>query len=100
MSEPIDAETNETQPVKDNKQKNDLIGLSGDLITSLNFKLASFVYLIGVMIFSDVFAENILSNISGIYENGEISTKGTMIQLLLLCIVILIMDLLIKTNVV
>ena len=67
-----------------------------DITKKINFKLAFFLYIAGIIIFSDIFIENVLSSsmVDGICAN----TKGTMVQLLLLVISYIILDLSIQTN--
>lgn len=67
-----------------------------DITKKINFKLAFFLYIAGLIIFSDIFIENVLpsSMVDGICTN----TKGTMVQLLLLVISYIIIDLSIQTH--
>lgn len=69
-----------------------------ELIKKINFKVAFFLYFIGVIIFSDVFIENILSKNM---INGDCAdSKGTMIQLLVLVSAYILIDILVKYQVI
>ena len=67
-----------------------------DITKKINFKLAFLLYIAGLIIFSDIFIENVLTSsmVDGICTN----TKGTMMQLLLLVISYIILDLSIQTH--
>jgi hypothetical protein len=75
-------------------KKSDFMSLGGNVFYNINYKLPIFMFLIGMLIFSDLFIENCLYNSA---VDGEMATtKGTMIQLLLFCIILVVLDLLIK----
>jgi hypothetical protein len=76
--------------------KSDFIQTSGNLLSSINYKLFIFMYLIGILVFSDIFIENFLTQFSGAVDGENSTTKGTMIQLLVYCILMIVVDLLIK----
>ena len=65
-----------------------------DLLKKTNFKIAIFLFLIGIFIFSDIFIENFLpkNNVDGYCADS----KGTMIQLLVFVLLYLVIDLLVQ----
>jgi hypothetical protein len=84
---------NTPQPVGVNQINGDFPSICVDLIKKTNFKVAIFLYIIGLFIFSDVFIENLLPKK---YRDGNCATTpGTMLQLLSLVICYLIIDLLV-----
>lgn len=88
MSESID-KNEKDQEIK----KNDLMSISGSIITSINYKMGIFLFIIGMIIFSDVFINGALSNISGTVSGECTTTKGTIIQISALCGFYLVADL-------
>ncbi len=65
------------------------------LIKKVNYKTAILIFLIGILIFSDIFTNNVLINIDGATYDGEkISSKGTTIQLMILSLCYIVIDLL------
>lgn len=94
-----DTETLTNNKKKGNKYNNDEV--SGDfpsigieLLKKTNFKIAIFLFLIGLFIFSDVFIDNFLpkNNVDGYCADS----KGTMIQLLVFVLLYLVIDLLVQ----
>lgn len=76
----------------------DFPSIGVDLIKKINFKIAIFLFFIGLFIFSDVFIENFLpkNTIDGYCTDS----KGTMIQLLIFVFMYLVVDLLIQGGII
>jgi hypothetical protein len=95
---PSDTETLDSVEDKDDtkpilsQQHEDFPSIGVELIKKINFKIAIFLFFIGLFIFSDVFIENFLpkNTIDGYCADS----KGTMIQLLILVFLYLVVDLL------
>lgn len=66
-----------------------------DLIKKINFKIAIFIYILGVFLFSDVFI-NIMPNKYS--DAGCPNTPGTLIQLLLLVIGYIFIDIMVTNK--
>lgn len=93
MSDPIDVED-----IQDDKHT-DFVQISGNIFSNINYKLAFFMFFIGMIIFSDVFIDGVLSHMGSDLADGECpTTKGTIIQLLLYTVILIVMDLLIKAE--
>jgi hypothetical protein len=93
MSESIDVNSAEVDIDDD---KTDFMKITGDIFGGINFKLACFVFILGIIIFSDVFIDGILLKIDGTVNGECTTTKGTIIQLLLLSLGLIMLDLAIK----
>lgn len=78
----------------------DLGGMFSDLFGRINFKIAMFLMIFGIFIFSDLFIENVLSRIKDTTSADTTTTKGTMIQLLIIVMFYLVLDLLVQCRVV
>jgi len=65
-----------------------------DLIKKTNFKVAAFLFLIGMFIFSDIFIENVLPK--KFVDGHTATTQGTMLQLLAMVLSYLVLDLMIS----
>jgi hypothetical protein len=67
------------------------------LLSHINIKIAIFIFILGLFLFSDIFIRNILSTINGaVNDLGYPTTNGTIIQLLFLVIGYLLIDLLVQ----
>ena len=80
----------------EDKNRTDFVKASGSIISDINYKLGFFMFIIGTFLFSDMFIENVLNSINGSVHGECPTTKGTMIQLLIFCILLIVLDLLIK----
>ena len=78
------------------RSSDDLSSMTVDLLKNVNIKTAVFLFLFGVLIFSDVFISNILNKYKGATESGVATTKGTFLQLLVLVVGYTLIDLLVQ----
>lgn len=78
--------------------RTDMIKLSGNIISSINYKLGAFTFVLGVLLMSDTFVENVLSKMNGMVHGECTTTQGTFVQLVLLIIGMLIIDLLVRAD--
>jgi len=76
--------------------RDDFSGMTATVLTKVNFKVAIFIFLLGILVFSDVYIENALSKFKGASHDGQATTKGTMLQLMTLVIGYIIIDLLVQ----
>jgi hypothetical protein len=81
-------------------RRDDLGGMCSDLFGRVNVKIAIFLLIFGIFIFSDLFIENVLSRVKDATDADTTTTKGTMIQLMAVVIFYLIIDLLVQCKVV
>lgn len=91
MSDPIDDQPGACS-------KDDLVSVSGGLLKQINWKTALYLFVIGIIIFSDIFTDHVLNKIPDSTNDGIPNTKGSMFQLLLLILAFLILDLLVKND--
>ncbi len=87
-------DTSSTTGKKTNKT--DLMKISGGILSNINYKMAFLLFIIGIIIFSDVFIDNIIRPFGDTVDAECSSTKGSMIQLSFLTIGYLILDLIVK----
>ena len=86
---------------KDGKKKSrrryrggdDFPSMATDMIKGINWKIAFFIFILGIFIFSDVFIEMCLVNFTDTIDGDCPTTKGTIIQLLFLVLGYIILDL-------
>lgn len=83
-----------------NKDNGDFISIFTDLGNSINYKIAMFLFIVGVLIFSDTFIELFLVPIPGATYMDNPTTKGTTIQLLALTFGYIIIDLLVTGQII
>lgn len=83
------------EPIETGK-KTDLMKVTGNLITNINYKVGFLLFMIGILIFSDLFIENVLKNFKGSTVGECTTTKGTLLQLMFLIIAYIILDLVVK----
>lgn len=102
MSEPIIFNENYTDDVNDiddcveDNKKTDFVKISGNIFANINYKQVIFMFFIGLIIFSDLFIDNVIYNIKDGVEGECPTTKGTIIQLTFFCLALIIVDLMIK----
>jgi hypothetical protein len=89
MSEPIENVPDENGPT-------DLVEISRTLICNIPFKLAFFMFVVGLLIFSNVFVENVLGEFSEAVDDDVPTSWGTTIQLLFYTMFLILFDVLIK----
>lgn len=97
MPKAKDYETNDEDDNECFDKGDDFPSMFNDLFRKLPLKVAFFLFILGVFIFSDVFIENVLMPFGE--DNVDINcptTKGTVTQLLFLCTGYMILDLLVK----
>lgn len=85
-------------PKKNNRD--DLGNMATDFFGCINFKIAIFLFVFGIFIFSDLFIENVLCKIKDATHADTATTKGTMIQLLVFVLFYLVIDLLIQGGII
>ena len=76
----------------------DFPSMGVELFKKINFKVALFMFLIGLIILSDMFIEKFIPIE---YQDGtnNPNTKGTFLQLLVMVILYIIVDLLVQGNI-
>jgi hypothetical protein len=75
-------------------KKSDFVSMSGNVLSMINYKVAFFMYIIGMLIFSDLFIEGVLQTMSNdLVEGTCTTTKGTCVQLLFFIIAYILLDL-------
>lgn len=94
MSEPISTDNDDYD--EDSEGKSDFMKVSGNIFSNIPYKLTFFMFLIGMVIFSDLFIDGFLNNISGTVDGECPTSKGTMIQLLVYSLVLILLHLLIS----
>lgn len=96
MSEKIVLDCDENDDEVEDSKKSDFVSVSGNIILSINYKLGFFMFLIGMVLFSDLFIEKILVGFGNSVDCETPNTKGTIIQLLMFVLLMLMFDVLIK----
>ena len=80
-----------------NKQKAsncDFPSIGIDLLKRVNFKVAFFIFIMGLYLFSDVFVEHVLP--TSYREGDTANSNGTMVQLIILVFAYMTIDLLVQ----
>jgi hypothetical protein len=76
--------------------RDDFSSMLIDLIKKINFKVAIFLFFLGIFIFSDIFIDIVLNKFNDAVDGNEPTTKGTIIQLLFITISYMAFDLLVQ----
>lgn len=74
----------------------DFVDIGGSIVTSINYKVAFFLFFIGMVVFSDVFINLVLMKCSDCTSGECTTSKGTIIQLLVLTVSYVVLDLLVQ----
>lgn len=77
-------------------KKTDFVEISQGIVGCINVKVAFFLFLLCMIIFSDVFIDNVLMKIPESVESGCTTTKGTLIQIAIVSTVYILIDLLVQ----
>lgn len=88
--------------IKTKKESNDgdFIEMAKTLVGSINYKLALLMFVFGFIIFSNIFADKVVANFDGTIDNDTVNTKGTLVQLLFYTVVLIVIDLFVKSNII
>lgn len=81
---------------KSKSKKTDFMAMTGNLLTNINYKVAFLLFIMGMIVFSDVFIDGILSGFSDTVDAECTTTKGTMLQLMFMTIAYILIDLLVQ----
>jgi len=84
---------------KKKSKKTDFMAITGGLLKNINYKVAFLLFMISMVIFSDVFIEGVLSGFSDAVSGECTTTKGTMLQLMFMVIAYIILDLIVKYDI-
>ena len=100
-SEPVNIST--TSKKKDNfsisipnlgSTDSDFLTAFINIVKKINFKIGILIFFVGIIIFSNIFIEKVLIHFEKSSVTDNPTTKGTMIQLLFLCLFYIVIDLL------
>ena len=85
--------------IKKKVKHDELLNIFADLFGSINYKVAIFLFIIGIIIFSDTFIDSFLNHIPGSVYDDSPTTKGTVVQLVVLVFGYILIDLLVQGEV-
>lgn len=81
--------------------KDDLSAMCVDGLYKFNFKFYGFLFILFLFVNSEIFCSRVLYKVNGLGEDKKTpSTWGMMVQALILVILCIIVDLLIRNNIV
>jgi hypothetical protein len=83
----------DTKTSKKKSKTTDLMKMTGNLLSNINYKVAFLLFVSSMIIFSDVFIDNVLSEFSDTVDGECATTKGTMLQLLFMVLAYILLDL-------
>jgi hypothetical protein len=78
------------------EKKSDFMKIGGNIFSNINYKQTIFMFLMGMVIFSDLFIDGVLTGMSGAVDGECPTTKGTIVQLTVFCLLLIVVDLMIK----
>jgi hypothetical protein len=91
-----DCDVDLSTPDLANDNKTDFVEVGSKVVYDINYKLVMLMFVFGLIIFSDTFVTILLQPIDGLVNDEQPTSKGTIVQLLVFCLVLLVLDLLIK----
>jgi hypothetical protein len=86
--------------MSETEKKSDFLEVLGNVTCNINFKMAIFLFIIGMCIFSDLFINGVLSKFDGTVSGECTTTKGTVIQLTIFILIYLVLDLLMQGKII
>jgi hypothetical protein len=87
----------EEEPRASRKTKPDSSDSSLGFISATYFKLLFSIFVMFMFVSSDVFIDKVLGRIDGAVEHKNPTTKGTFVQALVLVLLVMIMDIILRT---
>lgn len=101
--EEVDYDAISTSTKSDKKKKDkspgDFPSLFADLFLRINWKMAFFLFILFIIITSDIFIDKCLRKIPGSVENMNSTNKGTVIQGVFVVLFFIIMDAVLSSGV-
>ena len=82
------------------RSKDDLTSMFSDLFNTINYKVAFFLFVLGIFIFSDLFVDGVLTSFRDAVYTDSPTTKGTTVQLIFLTLGYIVIDLLVTGKVI
>lgn len=76
--------------------RDDFPSMATDMFKGINWKIAFFLFVVMLFVFSDVYIELFLNSIPGAVEGDSPTTKGTITQIITTIIAYMILDLLVQ----
>lgn len=73
----------------------DFVSIIADVFRKINYKVAIFLFLVGIFIMSDLY-EGVLRKFNGITAEGCVTSRGSVFQLTMLVLAYIVVDLLTK----
>jgi hypothetical protein len=100
MSEKAQIETKSAniESAKHNTDGDDFPSMVKHLLYNVNWKLGIIVFILGFILFSNLFVDNVISKFPNTIDAGIVNTKGSIIQLILYVIILLTVDIMIRGN--
>lgn len=80
----------------DEDEGDDFPSMFTDLFRGVNWKVSMFLFIMMVFIFSDIYIELFLNSVSGAVEGDTPTTKGTTLQIVTTILMYIVLDLLVK----
>lgn len=81
---------------EEDPKKTDFVSIGGNIVKHVNLKLGISGFIIGLLLFSNVFVEKFLKRVPGAVDGMYPTSKGVVMQLAILIVSVLFIDLLIK----
>ncbi len=78
----------------------DLIKIGGDILTDINYKVLAILFLICIIIMSDVFIMHVLSKSKDAVSGTNTTTKGTFLQIASICLGYVVSDFMVKNKII
>jgi hypothetical protein len=82
-----------------NSKKTDFMTVSGNIISNVNYKVAFMLFVLSIILYSDVFVDKIIRPIGDTVEDECPTSKGTIIQIIFLIMSYIIIDLVVKYDI-
>jgi hypothetical protein len=101
-----DESTCDSKPTKYSKhskynkhnKRSDFYTICAAIIGAVEWKVSILLFFIGVIVLSDIYQEGILTRINGATRDGEVTARGTMLQIATIVVFYNVFNVLVRNN--
>jgi hypothetical protein len=102
-SAPLDFEEEDDdleEVVSSKKSGGDFLSMGGSFFSKINFKMGIILYIVLLVLFSDIFINGVITKFDNAVVLGNLNTKGTHITLMFFTLAYIILDFMVTAEII